>query len=172
MWFPFVLIPFFNFALRVQCAQCFFNGIFCPHLLMDFYAAFQNVPFYFQRKRIVVPVNVHIVCQNVNQCFRQFVYTGIYQHIFNFPADRQCFLCYRFRNRLDFRVLLQRPRQIVRKIHRVHIPPGVPYSFGVRHFLHPRSKPSLCPGQSLQRVFPLPPEMSVFLLLPASRLLP
>ena len=172
MGFPFVLIPFFNFTLRVQCAQCLFDGVFCPHLLVYFYAAFQNVPFHFQWKRIVVPVNVHIIRQNVNQRFRQFIYTGIYQHIFNFPADRQRFLCHRFRNRFYFRVLLQRPRQIVRKIHRVYIPPGVPYPFGVSHFLHPRSKPAFYPGQSLQRAFPLPPEISVFLLPPASLLLP
>lgn len=48
-----------------------------------------------------------------------------------------------------------------------------PYVRKLAHFSeYGRSKPSLCPGQSLQRVFPLPPEMSVFLLLPASRLLP
>ena len=72
-----VLEPFLNLCAGEYGPQRGFDGVLCPQPPVNPYAVFDCPPLYLYRVRIVVPIDVKIIGQNIKGLFVQFVNAGI-----------------------------------------------------------------------------------------------
>ena len=60
-----------------------FDGVLCTQLSVNLYAVFDRLPFNLYRVRIVVPIDVKIIGENVKRLFVKFVNPGVNDVLFD-----------------------------------------------------------------------------------------